>query len=80
MFRLISKIVSLIGGVLLSVMAFAADIPQVDIDAQHFNQADCLDINYQQCLSGTCLTSDSTDCPEQCKKNALAVCQQKTDE
>ncbi|RUR05937.1 hypothetical protein [Legionella sp. km772] len=74
------KIVNAVVGGVLSISVFAADIPQVDIESQDFNQEQCVDDNTQTCINDQCLTSEATDCQAQCQKQAQAVCQQQADD
>ena len=67
-------------GILFSLTVFAADIPQVDIESQDFNQEQCVDDNTQTCINDQCLTSEATDCQAQCQTQAQAVCQQQAND
>lgn len=56
------------------------DDPQLDEDVIQLNQAECVNQNFQQCLNDVCLTSDSTDCSQQCQSLANDKCQQEADD
>lgn len=78
-----SPIINIFGlavGILFSLTSFAADIPEVDIQSQEFNQEQCVDDNTQTCINDQCLTSEATDCQDQCQTQAQAVCQQQADD
>lgn len=65
---------------LLSFSIYAMDDPQLDEDVIQLNQAECVNQNFQQCLNDVCLTSDSTDCSQQCQSLANDKCQQEADD
>lgn len=77
------RITNLIGAIALGFLSFngfAADIPQADVEAQDFNQSECVNDNAQTCINDRCLTSEATDCQDQCRTQAEAVCEQKAAE
>lgn len=65
---------------LCSFTAFAVDIPQVDMESQEYNSDMCVDNNTQNCINAQCLTSEETDCQDQCATMAKAQCEQQVAE
>lgn len=80
MSQLLSKLLFTGFGLVFSLFVWAADIPQVDIESQEFNQEQCIDDNTQTCINDQCLTSEATDCQDQCNQQAQAVCQQQAND
>lgn len=67
-------------GVLFSLCAAAADIPQDDIGAQKYDAQQCIDNTSQSCINSACLNSDQIDCQDNCRKMAQEKCQQEINE
>ncbi|KTD78374.1 hypothetical protein [Legionella waltersii] len=78
--RNLSVTSSLLIAFLFSFQLFAVDNPDLDQDVDQLNQEECTNQAYQQCLDDVCLTSDSTDCTQQCQSLANDKCQQQQDE
>jgi hypothetical protein len=78
--RNLSLTSSLLVAFLFSFQLYAVDDPVIDEGVNQFNQQECTNQSYQQCLDDVCLTSDSTDCTQQCQSLANDKCQQQQDE
>lgn len=68
-----------LGGCLLSSLVFAVDVPSVEEGAQQYDKGACLARYTQNCIQSVCMTSSSTDCQENCQKEAADKCQQEQD-
>jgi hypothetical protein len=66
--------------VFFSLNAFAADIPQIDIQSQELNKEECINNTTQNCINNQCLTSEARDCQEQCAALSKAQCEEQADE
>lgn len=62
-----------------SLSTTAANIPQNELDAQQFKAEQCIDENTQLCINNQCLTSETTDCQEQCATLAKGKCAAESD-
>ncbi|HHT0592350.1 TPA: hypothetical protein ACTXXA_000854 [Legionella anisa] len=67
-------------GFLFSFSVFAADIPSDNLGAQKYDRTQCLYNTTQDCINSQCLTSEETDCQDNCRKMAQAKCQQEINE
>lgn len=66
--------------ILFSCVVSAADIPDEDIGAQELQQDTCVGQATEHCIDTMCLTSEDTDCEDNCGKMAQDKCQQQRDE
>ncbi|MDR3441877.1 MAG: hypothetical protein P4L65_02555 [Legionella sp.] len=78
--KLLTTSLCLLIGLLFSLCAAAADIPQDDIGAQKYDTQQCIDNTSQSCINSACLNSDQIDCQDNCRKMAQEKCQQETNE
>ncbi|PJD95700.1 MAG: hypothetical protein CK426_04010 [Legionella sp.] len=69
-----------LGACLLVSTTYAVDVPDIDMEANQFNASECIDNYTQDCLDNSCLTSDSTDCTDNCAALAKAKCEQQSDD
>ncbi len=52
----------------------AADIPTLGSDPKSFNMAQCIRDSSHDCIRAACIVNSPTNCPSQCKKNAINKC------
>ena len=65
---------------LFAQACFADDNPEVDQGAAAYNQMNCVQNATGDCINNLCLTSDDTDCEDNCRTMAEDKCQQAVDE
>lgn len=78
-----NHIATMLGVVVFSMVSLtlnAADIPQDVIGSQKFDSMRCITDNTQTCINAVCLTSEQTDCQDNCRKMAHQKCQQQANE
>ncbi len=62
--------------ILLPCFVMAADIPSLDIGADEYDEAMCVQRYKNMCASTICLTSEARDCVQKCKEGAKDKCKQ----
>ena len=64
----------------LSVWTHAADVPEVVVQDENFNQELCVDRAANDCINTVCLTSSERDCQETCQSHAEDKCEEMAQE
>lgn len=63
----------------LGILLFLVNIPTLALsnlpgDPFHFDMETCVEQNIKICLKGVCIPATPTDCPTQCRVNAVNKC------
>lgn len=76
---LMKRQLAIVGGLLICCLAFAADIPQDQIGAERLDKMTCIENTKEECINNTCMTSESTNCQDNCLQLAKDKCQENQD-
>ncbi len=64
----------------LSSVCFADDNPQVDLGADQYDAAMCINQYTQNCITNICTVSDNIDCQSKCSAEAKDKCAEQQDD
>ncbi|AHE67705.1 hypothetical protein [Legionella oakridgensis] len=63
----------------LTGMLHAADIPDVVIGDDQYNQDMCVERSANDCINTMCLTSEDRDCQDKCQTDAEDKCKEQSE-
>ncbi|WP_298625134.1 hypothetical protein [uncultured Legionella sp.] len=66
--------------ILISFLVSAADLPSDVNGAHQLDELTCVDEATQNCIDDVCLTSDDTNCEDNCGELAQKKCQEQQNE
>ena len=69
-----------IGLFLITLNAYAVDIPTVVEGSENFSKEQCIASNTNDCIQSVCMTSSDLDCNVKCKEGAEDKCEELADE